>query len=354
MFLKILHLPTEVGGNSWALAQGEKRIGLDSTVLVRKSSWLDYPCDIDLKWEDKSYVGMLLSGARTFFNIRKKYDVFHFNFGSSLIDLGKYGLPLMDIPFYPDDKKIVFTFNGCDARQKYKTIKRVDFSACHDSSCYGGICNNQRQDRFKEQKIRKAERYANHIFALNPDLMWFLPRYTTFLPYTVAEWDNIDPIPYKLGKKIEILHCPTNRSVKGSGYIMQALENLRKKYDIEITIVENMPHKKAIEVYKQADIVIDQVLVGWYGGLAVEVMKMGKPVAAFVREEDLQFIPKAMAENLHEAVININPSNIEESIEKYLQNPSLLIQKSQAVLEYVHKWHDPVYVAGITSSVYES
>ncbi len=51
---------------------------------------------------------------------------------------------------------------------------------------------------------------------------------------------------------------------------------------------------------------------------------------------------------------DINPSNIEETIEKYLQNPSQLTRKSQAALEYVHKWHDPVYIASITKSVYES
>ncbi len=57
-----------------------------------------------------------------------------------------------------------------------------------------------------------------------------------------------------------------------------------KKYkNIRFEIIENKPNKEAIEIYKKADIVIDQVLVGWYGAFAVEVMKMGKPVAVFIR-----------------------------------------------------------------------
>jgi len=327
-------------------------IGLDSTVLVRKTTWLDYPCDIALDWEKKSYVGMLLSGMKTFFEVRKKYDVFHFNFGSSLIDLGKYGLPLIDMPFYPDDKKIVFTFNGCDARQKYRTVKRVDFSACHSNKCYNGICNCRVKDWLKQKKIKKVQRYASHIFSLNPDLFHFLPEKATFLPYPSGI--GIEPVPYRIKRKLKIVHASTDRTAKGSNFILQALENLKKKYNIEIELVENMPHKKALEIYKQAHLVVDQCLIGWYGGLAVEVMKIGKPVAVFIREEDLKFIPAQMAHDVKETFINITPINIEDTLAPYLESISLLSQKSEAALDYVHKWHDPVYVAGITKAVYES
>ncbi|MHC4114237.1 MAG: hypothetical protein ACYSSL_02800 [Planctomycetota bacterium] len=350
--MKILHLPTAVGGNSWALAQGEKKIGLDPTVLVRKTTWLDYPCDIDLDWENKSYVGMLLSGMRAFFEVRKKYGVFHFNFGSSLIDIGKYGLPLMDIPFYPDDKKIVFTFNGCDARQKYRTVERFDFSACHSRECYRGICNYRVRDWLKRRKIKKAGRYAGHIFYLNPDLFRFLPEWATFLPY--ASGVDIEPVPYRIERKLKIVHAPTERATKGSSFILQGLRNLKKKFNIEIELVENVPHRKALEIYKQAHLVIDQCLIGWYGGLAVEVMKMGKPVATFIRNEDLKFIPDQMAHDVKETFINITPINIEDALAPYIENTSLLSQKSKAALDYVYKWHDPVYVANITKAVYES
>ena len=180
-----------------------------------------------------------------------------------------------------------------------------------------------------------------------------LPKNATFLPYTIAQWYSIESLPYKIDKKIKILHAPSNRSAKGSSYILQALEKLQTRYDFEIILVENLPHTQALELYKQADLVLDQILIGWYGAFAVEAMKMGKPVAVFIREEDLQFIPKEMARDLKDAVIYITHLNIEEILEHYLQNPSLLIQKSQAALEYVHKWHDPIYVAGITQSIYE-
>jgi hypothetical protein len=351
---KVLHLPTSVGGNSWGLAQGERKLGLDSKVLTLQENRFNYPYDVSLHWEKKGPMGRLLSGLRTFLKYRNQFDVFHFNYGSTLIDFRTYGITHWDLPFYPKNEKIVFTYNGCDARQKYKTIERVDIASCHEKDCYGGICNDEGRDRMRRRRIHRVSKYAHHIFAVNPDLLYFLPKnLSSFLPYSIANWYEIQPLPYKTGPKIRIVHSPTNRAAKGSQYIIQALENLKKKYPIEVILVENIPHQKALENYKQADLIIDQVLIGWYGGLAVEGMKMGKPVCAFIREEDLKFIPEGMAKDLKEAVININPFNIETVLEEYLQNPQLLNQRTNAGLDYVHKWHDPMYVAGITKSIYE-
>ena len=82
--------------------------------------------------------------------------------------------------------------------------------------------------------------------------------------------------------------------------------------------------------------------------------KCGKPLGVFIREEDLKFIPKEMAQDLNDAIININPYNIEEELSKYVENIDLLYKKSEASIEYVNKWHNPLYVASLTKQVYES
>ena len=118
--------------------------------------------------------------------------------------------------------------------------------------------------------------------------------------------------------------------------------------------MENIPNTQALKMYAQADLVVDQVLIGWYGAFGVEVMKMGKPLAVFIRDEDLKFIPKQMAADLKEAIININPSNIEQVLEHYIHNPEMLMFKAAAGLDYVNNWHAPEYAAGMTKAVYES
>ena len=346
--MKVLHLPTSVGGNSWGLSQGEKKLGLDSEVLLVKQNWLKYNADINLNLENKNFIKQIKILYETFQTIKDKYDVFHFNYGSSLLDFQKLGLPLLELPYYEDSKKIIFTYNGSDSRGVHP-LEYWDTLENPKTSLYQKIAIE-----IKKKKIEKVDKYANHIFALNPDLFNYLPKKTTFLPYTIANWDDISEIKKREVKKLKIVHSPTSRDFKGSVYILEALDSLQKKYQhLEVDIIENVSHVKAIELYKEADLVIDQVLIGWYGAFGVEVMKMGKPLAVFIREEDLKFIPIDMARDLKETVINISPFDIVERLSFYIENPKLLEYKAKAGLEYSNKWHNPKYVAGIVKNVYE-
>ncbi len=346
--MKVLHLPTSVGGNAWGLAQAEKELGLESEVLVAKQNWLNYDADINLNLENKNFFSQSLILYKTFQNIKNKYDVFHFNYGSSLLDFQKLGLPLLELPYYDKSKKIIFTYNGSDSRAIHP-LEYWDDLPSPPQTIY-----NKLAIEIKKRKIVKVSKYANHIFALNPDLFHYLPEKTTFLPYTISNWNDISEIKMVSKKTIKIVHSPTSRDFKGSQYIIAALEVLKEKYkNIEIDIIENVSHLRAIEMYRKADLVIDQVLIGWYGAFGVEVMKMGKPLAVFVRNEDLKFIPIEMQKDLKEAIINITPFNIVEKLSLYIENQDLLKQKAQAGLTYSNKWHDPLHVAGIVKNVYE-
>jgi hypothetical protein len=358
--VKVLHLPTVVGGMPWGLAQGERKNGLDSDVLALFRDCWQYPADRIVFEEHQESLLSKIYGLgirmKEVYEIRNRYHVFHFNYGTSLIDLWKIRMPLVDLPFYKNGK-IVVTYNGCDARQRYPTLQRVTTSACHHDDCYEGICKDGKLDELKRRRILKFDEYADAIFAVNPDLMYFLPKRARFLPYTIATWNEIETVPYqRISKKVKIVHSPTNRGAKGSETILGCLNLLTKHYGerIEVILVENMTNKEALRIYAQADLAIDQILIGWYGGFAVEMMKMGKPVMAFIREEDLKFIPKEMAEECQQAIINVNPSSLYEKLCFLLENPEILRRYREAALDYVHRWHNPVYVAEITKSIYEN
>jgi hypothetical protein len=356
--LSVVHLAMNIGGMSWGLSRGERALGIDSDVLVTKTNFLDYPADRVIfdgnsRFQKTFRTPILIWEA---LKIRKKYDVFHFNFGSSLIDKWRKGKPLRDLPLFRNRGRIVVTYNGCDARQKYPTMQRVPFSACHDECCYGGTCNAKKSDELKRKHIEKFDHYADVIFAVNPDLFYFLPERTEFLPYAIANWDTIETVPCRPPSgTLRIVHAPTNRAAKGSDIIIDALQRARTKYGnrIQFDLIENMSNRKALEAYAAADLVIDQVLIGWYGGLAVEVMKMGKPVMAFIRDEDLRFLPKGMAAGCREAVIHACPDTIFDKLCRLIEDQTLLKEYRDAGLDYVHTWHSPTVVARITKAAYE-
>jgi len=349
--MRILHLPTNIAGNSWGLSQGEKKIGLESEVLVFGTNYLSYPADkiISVPKNPLFRIPVYLGKSLYFFlNYRTKYDIFHFDFGSSFLDYPRI-MSAWDLPYYPSKTKLFVTYNGCDARQKYPTMKRAAIAACHNPKCYGGMCNSGRWDLIRKKKMAKFALYTNHMFAVNPDLLWFLPNdKASFLPYTVPNWyEEIEKPSFSIRRKLRIVHAPTNREAKGSEIILKALHNLESKFPnaIETVLVEGKSHTEATAIYKNADLIVDQILIGWYGGLAVEVMRMGKPVAVYIREEDLHFIPQGMRKDIDDAFIRIQPNTIEEVLTKYISDRKALREKAENAYDYVYKWHDPVKIA---------
>ena len=355
--MKVLHLPTSVGGNSWSLAQGEKALGLESEVLVSAPSWANYRADINLDLSAvPSRIGKVAKLASAFLSLRGRYDVFHFNFGSSLVHFPQFHLNQFELPFYPRRAALFATYNGCDARQKYPTMQRAKIAACHNPNCYAGQCNSGVLDRYRREGIAKMSRYVRHMWAVNPDLLYFLPPgKSSFLPYAVDS-QGMERCPPRLdARKLKIVHAPTNRVVKGTEHIIAALDRLARTRPeaVEFRLVENVPHEQALKLYRDADLVIDQLLVGWYGGFAVELMMMGKPVIARVSAEDLHFIPGAMAREVTEAFINVVPDTLYETLLQCIDDRSFLAQRAQAGEEYAHRWHDAAYVAGLTRQKYE-
>ena len=284
--MKILHLPTSTGGNSWGLSQAERRLGHTSQVLIADSNPYKYKADIEIPFPtqlvgrneplSKSEIQYKLHKIRTFMKIRSRYDVFHFNFGRTLFDFPSLGIEHLELPFYSNKSKIVVTYNGCDARQKDWTINHRSISPCHHDNCYGGWCNDVSRDIQKRKRIAKFAKYAKHFFALNPDLLHFLPEEkSSFMPYTIHNQGLIDnnknnPVDKD---KITIVHAPTEPVAKGTPYLLKAIESLKEKHNnsFDFILIQNMPHEEAMRMYQKADLIIDQLLAGWYGAFAIAV-----------------------------------------------------------------------------------
>ncbi|MGL1180924.1 glycosyltransferase, partial [Vibrio parahaemolyticus] len=79
------------------------------------------------------------------------------------------------------------------------------------------------------------------------------------------------------------------------------------------------------------------------GGFAVEMMAMGKPVACYVRDEDMMFVPDALKREL--PVYELSPGNLVESIAGILDRWSEWRARGEASRRYVERWHNPKLIA---------
>jgi hypothetical protein len=293
------------------------------------------------------------------------YDVVFFNFGRTLFSP----------PVAPRSSSFAFrrllrrTYSFIEAviqrielflLAKRETVLLVQYQG--DDARQGGFCAENfalspanavgldyydaHSDARKRQQIELMDRYCSKIYSLNPDLLHVLPPRAEFLPYSHIALDEWTPhYTQAEGRPLRIGHAPTHRGVKGTGHVLAAAEELRRRgYEFELVLIEGLSHQEAKDVYKQVDVLVDQLYAGWYGGLAVELMALGKPVVAYIREGDLGFIPEEMRADL--PIVQANPSSIVDVLRSLLECPrSDLVALGTRSRAYVERWHDPIGIA---------
>ena len=340
--MRVLHCPSDVGNTAWGLSRAERELGIKSDMMVFKSQWFGYPADINLHFERSHFLTREYKKWKFFISNYKKYDVFNFNYTTSILDYRlSFFLNYIDLPLLKrSGKKIVMTIHDCNARIMSYCIKNFETSACaecdHKLAC-------TIKNKLKERRIQKLLKYADKIYALNPDLIHTCPS-AEFQPYSnviLDEW-----VPSNENNEddtIKILHAPSNRSIKGTSYILSAFKKLKSEgYPVELLLVENIPNNKAKEFYQKADIVIDQLLIGWYGGFAVEMMALEKPVLCYLRDSDLDmFVP--FKDKI--PIVNITKDTLYEKLITLIEDPKLRKKIGKKSRGYVEEIHDPIKIA---------
>lgn len=356
--IKILHCPDMVGGHPQELSRAERKAGYESKSLCLVESRYQYRAD-EFLWDEKA--GFLRRHFCRWSAILKMvihYDIIHYNFGQSLAPIRSLSdgwktslynalyakwAELCDLKLIHYLGRVVaVTYQGDDARQGDYCRAHYPIHHAHavDENYY-----LPKMDKWKRERIKVFEKYADIIYALNPDLLNVLPPNAKFLPYA-----NVNPHQWKyVGVNStdcpHVVHAPSHRSVKGTEYILDAFKKLEQEgVSFCYTLVEGCSNDEAKKIYETADIIVDQLLAGFYGGFSVECMALGKPVICYMRENDLIFLPEEMRNEI--PVINANPDNIYSVLKSWLtdKKPELMSIGKRS-RQFVERWHDPDVIA---------
>jgi glycosyltransferase involved in cell wall biosynthesis len=326
---RILHAPADVGGHVFTLSRAERELGLHSDVAVLAAGPFGYGADIRLDLQGKGAWRSLAARTRLLGRALRSYDIIHFNFGQSLVPLRVYGHVLNELPLIKRaGKTILVTFQGCDVRPQ--------------ESCF---CNQEHcraENPYRAPNAARFLHYADRCFHLNPDLARWLPG-SRFLPYA-----NVDPLllrpgePRSAGEEVVVMHAPTDRDVKGTRYVLAAIERLQAEgVAIRLDLIEGVPHTEVLRRLREADFVVDQLLLGWYGGFAVEAMALAKPVLCHIREG-------TPAENPFGAelpIVRTTPDTLVERIRELAADREARARIGTASRAFVELRHDPRTVA---------
>ena len=146
-------------------------------------------------------------------------------------------------------------------------------------------------------------------------------------------------------KKPVVVHAPSNSGRKGSNWIIEAANKLNDR--IDFVLVENKSQEEAIELYRKADIIIDQISVGAYGVFAIEGMALGKPVLSYISDKVRKSLPNTCP------IQNIEPDTIYDVLNKLSCNPKLRRKIGIQGRKYVEEYHDYTKNAKLLKDIYE-
>ena len=198
--------------------------------------------------------------------------------------------------------------------------------------------------RHPEQVLRPMNycaRHADHIIS-GVDWVEHLPWWDTLTcGHFAIDTDEWVPSlrPARQGKRVKVLHAPNHRTIKGTPFLIEACDQLKAEgVPIELQVVEGVPNRQLREMMREADIIADQFIMGWYALFAIEGMALGKPVLCYMRPDllDLYTLFSFAGEC---PLVDSHPLRIKEPLRELIQNPELRVELGERGRRYVENHH---------------
>jgi glycosyltransferase involved in cell wall biosynthesis len=320
--LRVLHSPINIAGGPGAISQGLRELGVESTLLVFNERPFERGFDLNLRLRDtgrRSNLPLNLpKQLRAFVWAAPRFDVFHFHAGLTLLPR-KLNLPALQLM----RKGIVFQSWGSDLRNR--SVSEVGYLRRADAVIVGSFLTRR----------------------LAPHGPW--PEYDVVHPAIVlTDWH---PSPVEPGKTLRVAHAPSKRAVKGTEAVLAAVESLRARgAPIELDLIEGVPNREARLRYAAADVVVDQLKIGWYGMLAIESMALAKPVVVHLDEDAAAETGEAFGLEL--PLVRANEATIEDVLAGLVEVRESLPEVGKRSREYVERVHAHTVVARQVLEIY--
>ena len=274
--------------------QALRRKDVDARLVVFERYQLHPEADWSLD-RPSGLAARQLAQWRAFAKLAPRTDVFHFYFGLTLVPKSLQ-FPLLRAL----GKKSVMHFLGSDIRGK------------------------------SPHELEWAQRAGARIVGSYDAARW-VPDAEVIPPG--IDLSEIDPVPPADRERPVVLHAPSSRRRKGTEAVIAACAQL----DVELQIVEGLDHRKAFELYRTADIVVDQLNAGWYGVFAIEAMALGKPVVTFLHDEAVRRTQEAFGVEV--PILSATHETLVERLRPLVESPEergRLGAVSRAYVEHVH------------------
>lgn len=309
MSLRVVHCPVNLAGTGWTNVQALRRKGIDARLVVfRPQKWRPDEHDVNL---DLPRSGLLRRQAvqwRALARLLPETDIFHFYFALTLVPK-RLQFPILRAT----RRKSVMHFLGADIRTRTK--QQLDFWRRADVRIVGSYA---------------ARRWVPDAEVVPPGI----------------DLSRFQPVPPVERERVRVVHAPSDREKKGTEHVIAACEQL----PVELDVVHGVRNVEALERYKQADIVVDQLLRDWHGVFAIESMALGKPVVTSLDAESVRQTEQAFGVEL--PIVRATKDDLVEKLRPLVESFEERRRLGAAGRAYVERVHDIERMADRFVSIY--
>jgi len=233
----------------------------------------------------------------------------------------------------------------------FKRSLREDYPTFHES------------DKTTACRVRKWERQADYIIC-GADWVDYVDHWDKLMlghfSIDAELWDSQAPEVPKDGfthnRPLRILHAPNHREIKGTRHFRQAVEQLRKEgCPVELVTIEKKPNDVVREAILQADVIADQLIIGWYAMFAIEGMAMRRPVLCYLRPDLVDFyVESGLWEKAEIPLVNTSHDSVIEKIRMFLEEPKKVAEIGNLSRQFVEKHHSTEAIGSVFREINES
>ena len=223
--------------------------------------------------------------------------------------------------------KLVYLPTGCHDFESKVFLEALDS---------GNVCSNcgawdRCFDELNDLNFSRVRRFFD--MAISEGIINSSKFKSTHMKYKVIDldlWSESIHVPSEhllpFSDKIRILHSAylegssrnwRGRNIKGSPYVLDAVKKLQREgYPVEYFFVKDKPSNVMRFYQAQADIVVEQLIYGWWGSTFVEASALGKPVVCYLRKSWKEFFFKVFVEYKHLPIVEADTSTIYEELKR--------------------------------------
>lgn len=323
--LRVLHAPVNVAGGPGNLSHGLQDIGIDSSLLVFEDHRFGYPADHHLHLRSTGRRSDLAVNIprqlRALAWAIPRFDIFHFHFGHMLAPK-RIAFPVLRAA----RKTIVFQFWGSDIRDQ--PASSVSYLRHSDAAILGSFAT----------------------LARAPELPADFPAYDVLPPaIDLSGWGVVTK---ESSSTVTIAHAPSSRAVKGTEAVIAAVDSLTSRgMDVTLDLIEGVSHEEARRRYESADIIVDQLRIGWHGLFAIESMALGKPVVCRIDRKAADRTGQQFGIDV--PIVSATEEDLANTLLPLIESADRRAAIGRASRAYVEQVHDHRAVARRCAAIYE-